>query len=221
MISERAADSAQVLCGPCRSSDGGFDIARTYAIYRDNLRLLILQLKFRRRERLGKRLGALLGQAWKKLDGVDIGDPPLVVPVPLFQSRERERGFNQALLLAEGLRRHVAKQSGGTKLRIERGLLVRTRPTRPQAGLRFRARRENVRGAFAVAKPGSVLGRRIVLVDDVMTTGSTLSACASALKKAGANKVFALALARATPQFPDSGGLPESATVDELDRDWT
>lgn len=221
IISERAADSEQVLCGACRAGDPDFDLARTFAIYRGNLRLLILQLKFRRRERLGKRLGALLAEVWQKLEGVDNGEPLLVVPVPLFRSRERERGFNQALLLAEGLRHHLAKQKGGTKLRIEPGLLTRTRPTKPQAGLRVRARRENVRGAFAVTKPELVRGRRIVLVDDVMTTGATLSACASALKKGGASEVFALAMARATPQFPDSGTLPESAMVDEFGRDWT
>lgn len=221
IISERAADSAQILCGACRTGDHSFDLARTFGIYRGNLRLLILQLKFGRRERLGKRLGAFLDRPWQELKRFADKEAPLVVPVPLFESRERERGFNQARLLAEGLTRRLAKLPDGKKLRVEVGLVVRTRQTQPQTGLKFKARRENVRGAFAVAKPELLPGRQVILVDDVMTTGATLSACGDALKKAGAGKVFALALARATPQFPDFEGLPEATGVDELERNWT
>ena len=144
-----------------------------------------------------------------------------MVPVPLFRLRERERGFNQARLLAEGLKRGIEKRQGGRVVRLDQGLLVRTRATLPQAGLKVQARKENVRGAFAVARPEFVRGRQVVLVDDVMTTGATLSACASALKKAGAGNVFALAMARATPQFPDTEGLPQTTVIDEFGRDWT
>lgn len=221
IVSERAADSAQVLCGACRTSETSFDQARAFGIYRGNLRLLILHLKFRRRERVGRRLGALLGQAWEKLDGFDGDEPPLIMPVPLFRSRERERGFNQARILAEGLKRYLERKPDGKQLRIESGVLVRTRATRPQAGLKVRARRENVRGAFAVLKPGLVRGRQIVLVDDVMTTGATLSACATVLRKAGAARIYALAMARATPQFPDTAGFQPAEGVDESGRDWT
>jgi len=221
IVSERAADASQILCGVCRARDPGFDSARSYGIYRGNLRLLILQLKFRRRERLGRRLGAFLGNAWGKLDSANGGVSVLIVPVPLFHLRERERGFNQARLLADGLKSYLEELPGRTKVRVETKLLVRTRATRPQAGLKLQARRENVRGAFAVAKPEFVRDRQIILVDDVMTTGATLSACAHALKKSGAAKVYALAMARATPQFPDVEGLPRPAGIDEFGRDWT
>lgn len=221
IVSERATDSAQVLCGECRADIPDFDVARSFGIYRGNLRALILQLKFRRRERLGKRLGALLELAWKKLDGIDPAEPPVIVPVPLFRSRERERGFNQSRLLAEGLSRGLHSLPGGKHIRIENRLLLRTRSTPPQARLKFQARKKNVSGAFAVAKPEAVRGRHVVLVDDVMTTGATLSACAAVLKKAGAARVFALAMARATPQFPDNEGPAQSAGVDEFNRDWT
>jgi ComF family protein len=221
IVSERAADSAQVLCGNCRTSDPSFDFARNFGIYRGNLRLLILQLKFRRRERLGRRLGAFLVHSWEQLGAMGDGAPPLIVPVPLFHSREKERGFNQAQLLAEGLREHLGKVPGRKKVRIETRLLIRTRATLPQTGLKFQARKENVRGAFAAPRPEAVRGREVVLVDDVMTTGATLSACASALKKAGASRVFALALARATPQFPDADVLPRPTVIDEFGRDWT
>lgn len=221
IISERAADSAPILCGACRAGDRIFDRARTFGIYRGNLRLLILQLKFGRRERLGRRLGTFLENPLGKLRSFTDKETPLVVPVPLFHSRERKRGFNQARLIAEGLARRVAKSPGGKKMRVEAGLLVRTRQTQPQTGLKFNARKENVRGAFAVAKPESLQGRQVILVDDVMTTGATLSACADALKKGGADRVFALALARATPQFPDFEGLPKATGVDEFSRNWT
>jgi ComF family protein len=221
IVSDRAADALRVLCGECRADLPDFDVARSYGIYRGNLRQLILQLKFRRRERLGRKLGTLLAHAWQKLGGFDPANPPLIAPVPLFHSRERERGFNQSRLLAEGLRNRIEKLPGGIKIGLDAHLLVRTRATSPQARLKFQARKENVRGAFAVGKPESVRGRHIILVDDVMTTGATLSACAAALKKAGAAKVAALALARATPLFPDHEVLPHPPGVDEFNRDWT
>ena len=84
-----------------------------------------------------------------------------------------------------------------------RGSLRRIRATVPQVGLSVAARRDNVNGVFSVARPEVVRKRTVVVVDDVMTTGMTLSACAAALKRAGASRVMALSLARATPQFPD------------------
>jgi predicted amidophosphoribosyltransferase len=88
----------------------------------------------------------------------------------------------------------------------------------PQTGLSLAARRENVQGAFAVARPGRIRGRTVVLIDDVMTTGATLSACALSLKRAGAGRVLALTLARATPQFPDFGDAASRIPVDGFGR---
>ncbi|MGH9353284.1 MAG: ComF family protein [Terriglobia bacterium] len=103
---------------------------------------------------------------------------------------------------------------GSNAPRLATRTLARIKPTLPQSGLHQAARRENVRGVFTVAHPASIRGRSIILVDDVMTTGATVSACAAALKQAGAQDVAVLTLARATPQFPDIYSFPPA--VDDL-----
>jgi ComF family protein len=116
----------------------------------------------------------------------------LVVPVPLHPSRERERGFNQAALLA----RAVAKGAAG--LRLDEWSLARVLHSgRHRAGMDARARRESVADSFAVARPRLVAGERVLLVDDVFTTGATASACARVLLAAGASEVYVLTAARA------------------------
>ena len=221
IVSSRLDEAERVLCGECRIGNPDFDVARAFGVYRGTLRALVLQLKFRRRERLGRRLGAYLAAAWERVEIFQSETRPLLVPVPLFHSRERQRGFNQARLLAEGLARHLSRSRGGKRLQVAAHVLARIRETLPQTGLSALARRENVRGAFKVKDPKQIEGRDVVLVDDVMTTGATLSACSHALKQAGSGTVFALALARATPQFPDMGDAEAAADIDELGRDWT
>jgi len=199
------AEKGQLLCGACHRGEHNFDRAASYGLYRGDLRAVILQLKFGHRERLGARLGALLVQVWLRVVPPELtaGELPLILPIPLHPSRQRERGFDQAELLARGLTRALRRDSTTRSLRVESGCLRRTRATAPQSGLSLVARRENVRGVFAVTEPRRVRDRVVVLVDDVMTTGATLSACAASLKKAGARRVLAVTLARATPEFPD------------------
>lgn len=218
--SDRAIDSVVALCPQCREGEFEFDAARSYGLYSGSLRAVILQLKFRRRERLGKRLGGFLLPPWNSIAGA-MDDLPLLIPVPLHASRKRERGFNQAELLALGLSRKVAKHGAAGGPRVETHCLRRTRSTLPQTGLSLQARKENVRNVFAVDNPSRIHGRVIVLVDDVMTTGATLSACAGALKKAGALRVLGLTLARATPRFPDHDEGGHSQTIDDTGREWT
>lgn len=204
--------TSESLCTPCRSDIYRFDVARSYGLYTHPLRDLILQLKFRRRERWGYQLGRKLALLAVTLEIMN--HDPVIIPVPLHRSREHERGYNQAELLAQGLRWALRKLPVGSVPYLATGILARTRPTVPQSGLHQAARRENVRGVFAVARPERIRGRSVILVDDVMTTGATVSACAAALKRAGARQVAVLTLARATPQFPDTHSF--SPPVDDL-----
>jgi len=202
--SERALESSDALCADCRRQEYAFDLARSFDLYSGNLRAAILQLKFQRRERLGRKLGELLCLLWPSIAGACLEDPAILVPVPLHPDRRRQRGYNQAELLAQGLAKGLARRAEGARtLRVEARCLRRLRPTLPQTGLDPRARQNNVRDAFAAGSPERIGKKNVLLVDDVMTTGATVSACAQALKGAGAGRVVVLALARATAQFPD------------------
>jgi len=153
----------------------------TYAIYEGVIREAINQFKFYGFRRLSKPLGDLLL-------GFDIPQVDGVVPVPLTIGRLRERGFNQSLLIA----RIIAKE---IKVPLLMDLLVKKKETPPQIGLTARERLLNLRNAFAVK--GSVKGMRLLLVDDVMTTGATVTECSKQLIKSGAEEVIVLTLARA------------------------
>jgi len=146
------------------------------------LRDAILALKFRQRRRVAIRLGTLLGRCLRRRAGY-------LVAVPLHAARLRERGFNQALEIANGI-------ASVCDIPIADGVIVRHRATAPQSGLAQRDRRGNVEHAFE-AGPNTrrVRGQTIVLVDDVMTTGATLAACASVLNDSGAAHVRAAVLA--------------------------
>jgi len=196
----RLADS---LCGECRLERPHFDYARSFGIYAGKLRRAVLELKFHHHEWLGVRLGRLLAEPWLALQAaLSVQESWLILPVPLHRSRERERGYNQAELLARGFRRALRERSVSA-FQLDGGSLARKHSTAPQSGLSVQARRENVRSVFTATAPGRLRDRDVILVDDVMTTGATASACAAELKRAGVRRVVVLALARATPQFPD------------------
>ncbi|WP_417670269.1 ComF family protein [Roseibium sp.] len=168
-----------------------FDRARAVAAYDDIARRLVLSLKFSNRRDLAGPMGrwmAASGAEFLKLDTI-------VVPVPLHRSRLIGRRFNQSAELA-----HVVAAQWGSA--AEPMLLERSRRTRQQVGLDAKSRHKNVRGAFRVRKGFEhfVHGRPVVLVDDVLTTGSTVSACARVLQKAGASGVDVLCFAVAAPE---------------------
>jgi ComF family protein len=175
------------LCGDCLSKPPAFAAARAAVVYEGAVRELIHRFKYSGRVQARRPLGLLLAE---RLAGFvhDVA-PDLILPVPLHPKRLRRRGFNQAVLLGE----LVSREWG---VPMARRVIRRVRWTEPQITLAAGDRAANVRGAFAVADPDIVRGKRILLIDDVMTTGSTLSECARMLGKAGAAAVFAAVVAR-------------------------
>jgi len=129
-----------------------------------------------------------MGKAWEDLFGSAV-DVEVIVPVPLHRSRERQRGYNQAALLARELSLYFQRP-------VVEGALIRKRVTSPQVNLSADQRRRNVQGAFACIG-NQLAGRRVLLVDDVFTTGATLAAAGAALQTAGVSTVWAYTLARA------------------------
>jgi ComF family protein len=125
-------------------------------------------------------------------------DADVIIPVPLHPARLRTREFNQSLLLADQLGRHLFRP-------VSAANLVRTTATDPQTALSRQARLRNLRNAFTIRRPQDLAGKRILLVDDVFTTGTTVNECAKTLRKAGSGQVFALTLARTveTDLVPD------------------
>jgi ComF family protein len=192
-------------CGVCRRGGArgktakrdefafAFAQARSFASYEGTLRALIQRLKYDGYRPLAKPLGRFLAEAARRLDRQSFD---VLVPVPLHPRRERGRGFNQAFLLAA----HVSRVR---KIPLAASDCVRVRDTPPQTSLRAAERRKNVAGAFHVPKPERVRDRRVLLVDDVLTTGATAHACAQALRDAGAAGVWVATLARAHPAQVD------------------
>lgn len=171
-------------CAACLAEPPPFDYARAAAQYGGSLREALHELKFHGKRALAAPLADLLvEQCGAELPGaIDA-----LVPVPLGRARERERGFNQATLIAE-------RVAGGLGVPARPRWLVRARPTLPQSDLGAAERRANVRNAFHAAP--AVAGRHLVVVDDVLTTGATAAECARALRAAGARHVGVLTVAR-------------------------
>lgn len=166
-----------------------FDRARSVAHYAGTMRRLIHDKKYRDRHEGRQLLARLLTSAGQEL----ITETDIIIPVPLAWSRLLSRRYNQSAELARLL-------SSATNLPFEPHLLYRRRRTRPQVGLTLAQRRENVVGAFAVSARGKakIRGQRVLLIDDVLTSGSTVNACARTLKRSGAASVDVLTLAIAT-----------------------
>jgi ComF family protein len=181
---EALAHSPQHECLSCRKDQPQFDQALAAGLFEGPLREAIHVFKYKPLQALGVPLAAWMADQVRMTVPLDIA-----MPVPLHRSRLRHRGFNQALLLAQGV-------SGRFSVPLSYENLLRTRSTRPQVELSGRERAENVRGAFAVDRPGEVRDRKVLLIDDVFTTGATMNECAKVLKDAGAAAVTVLTLAR-------------------------
>jgi ComF family protein len=176
-------DRELVRCRRC--DDDAFTAARTCGIYDGALRASLLSLK--REQHIASRLIALMAATQKQYP---LCEATRIVPVPLHPEREKARGFNQAAVLAREL-------SKATLLPLDEVSLVRTgHSNRHRAGMDWKGRRDTVADAFQVMYPSLIAGEHVLLVDDVFTTGATVSSCAKTLLDAGALEVFVLTLAR-------------------------
>jgi len=179
------------VCGECSARKFAFDAARSFGIYEGNLARAIVLLKYEQIEPLGEWFAKRLGEVYRALPKEFAAD--VAVPVPLHRARQKDRGFNQVDLFG----RRLARRLG---LAYRPVLLKRERPRPEKHLLHFDERWEAVRGAFVIRKGGRVDNLRILLLDDVMTSGATLDACSRVLREAGARSVAGLTIAGAVRQ---------------------
>ncbi|MFO7760052.1 MAG: ComF family protein [Desulfobia sp.] len=174
------------LCSSCMTGELFYHKARSLFVYNDHIAPLIHDFKY------GGCTAGLRTFAGLKEEmnvGADLSPPSLILPVPLHRRRLRQRGFNQAVLLARAL-------FPEEKYMIEPLILRREKDTRPQTSLSGRERRHNLKGAFRVEGVEKIAGRNILLIDDVLTTGTTVNECARVLSLAGAGRIEVFTLAR-------------------------
>ena len=179
-------EGKDAVCAECAREARSWDRARAVLRYDKNSRHLVLALKHGDRTHLA----VAFGRWMHRVGGEMLSGADLLVPVPLHWTRLFQRRYNQAALLAQAI-----SSAGGPPVAVD--WLIRRRRTPPQGRLGHAARSRNVRAAFAMRRGHGIAGKRVVLVDDVMTTGATLEECARVLRRAGARSIAALTLARA------------------------
>jgi ComF family protein len=186
-------DLAETRCLLCQRADPPFERAIAYGSYDGALRDLIHVLKFQQVRPAAAVLGQMLAEAIVLLEPAMPVGMLAVVPVPLHTRRQSQRGFNQAEVIARSALKRLSRPK---RFELCSGVLLRRLETGSQIGLTRHQRRENLRGAFAVSDPTRILNRDILLIDDVLTTGTTASECARVLLRAGAARVWVATVAR-------------------------
>ena len=179
-----ATYSPHHVCQPCAEHPPSYTKAWTLYPYTPPLQQAICLFKYQGKVSLAAPLAALMIARLPPLDSVD-----LIMPVPLHIERLRQREFNQSLLLAD----HIVHS---LDIPVAYTNLIRTAPTPAQTTLSRKSRHKNLRRAFAVRRPDAIANRRILLIDDVFTTGTTVNECAKTLRKAGSGDVFVMTLGR-------------------------
>jgi ComF family protein len=194
----------------CQRTDPPYERAVAYGSYDTELRDLIHLLKFQLVRPAAAVLGGMLAGTIGSLERQMPVGTIAVVPVPLYSRKRRQRGFNQAEMIAREALEQLRRPK---RLELCTGVLLRCRETSSQIGLTRHQRRENLRGAFAVSDPTRIVRRDILLVDDVFTTGTTASECARVLLRAGAARVWVATVARTLKITSGLIVLPEDPTV--------
>jgi ComF family protein len=198
-----AGEGNDHLCADCVAGEKHYAIARSMAEYEGTMLAAIHKFKYHGKTGIGKALGNIMADFASGMWDMTAFD--LIIPVPLHIRRLRERGFNQAIVLSRPLSRRF-------KIPLDFSSLKRLRFTSPQVGLNKKERSVNVRGAFSVIKPQQISGKKILLIDDVYTTGSTLVECARVLIDAGALAVAVFTAARATGDHAHEKNASEPAS---------
>jgi ComF family protein len=187
-------------CTMCRLAPPAFDRAVAFGNYDNEMREMLHLLKFSGMRGVAEHvLGTGMATAMRTLREV-VGSEVLVVPVPLFAARERQRGFNQAKLLADAAVKRLRRLEPLWKLSVRTDILVRVKDTRALYDLNPAQRRRNLKGAFRMSNKAAVRGCEVLLIDDIMTTGATARECTKVLKRAGAAKVWVATVAKAQPE---------------------
>jgi len=202
-----AAAMGVETCSMCRLAPPDFVRAVAYAAYDDEMREMLHLLKYQHVLALADgKLGEWLAGAVLLL-AAEAGPELTVIAVPLFAARERQRGFNQSVVLADAAVVRLKKLLPGMRFSEAHRAMVRVRDTEAQFGLKPRERRANLRGAFRVVDAEAVRGKEVLLIDDIMTTGATARECARVLMRAGAAKVWVATLARAQAESSGVGDV--------------
>jgi ComF family protein len=201
MESERfAAAMGNSECTLCRLAPPEFSRAVAFAKYDNEMREMLHLLKFEGQRRIAEHtLGWRVADAIRRLRSEAAADL-VVIPVPLFAARERQRSFNQAALLAEAAVKRLRRLEPGWRLIVRARVLRRIKDTGALYRLDPSARRHSLRGAFRVVDAAAIRGREVLLIDDIMTTGATARECSRVLLGAGAAKVWVATVARAQPE---------------------
>jgi ComF family protein len=212
------ANGGEVRCLLCQRIDPPFERAVAYGSYAGGLRDLIHVLKFEQVRPAAAVLGRVLAETIANLEKAMPVGTIMVVPVPLHTSKQAQRGFNQAEMIARSALKQLSRPNPNPnpnpkRFDLSTGVLRRRRDTGSQIGLTSRQRRENLRGAFVVRDPTRIVSRDILLIDDVYTTGTTASECARVLLRAGAARVWVATVAR-TLKISDVIALPGNRLED-------
>jgi len=188
-----SSGDGEPICGLCRRAEPPYAKAAAYGSYEGGLRELIHLLKYGSVRPAANVLGRMLAEAVSHLEPALNGGPLVVVPVPLHIRKLRQRGFNQSELITRAALKPLTPRG---RFHLAPAVLERQRETQSQIGLSRRQRRENMRGAFGVTQADEIKDKPVLLVDDVFTTGTTVSECARVLRRAGASKVYVATVAR-------------------------
>jgi ComF family protein len=210
--------NGEARCVDCSMEPPLFARAVAYGAYDTGLREMIHLLKYEQVRSSANVLGRMLAETIGPLEGDWEGRVPVVIAVPLHAEKMRQRGFNQSELIATSALRNLRRKGLMPGLSLSITALIRKRATESQIGMSVEQRQANIRGAFKVVRPDQVAGRDVLLVDDVFTTGATVSECTRVLRRAGVANVYVATVARALKRTDQSVEPMQQREVSVLTR---